>query len=93
LFGNTPTSSDCKIKIRKKLKKEKKFGLIIEFGCKIKEEIETHFNKYNSFAKIINQRKSIEKTNIGFDKNTSYLFMLLLRQRIKSWWIFILIKN
>jgi len=39
------SSSDSKIKIRKKLKKEKKFGLIIEFGGR--------FTAFSLFIQII----------------------------------------
>ena len=58
--------------------------LAIFISHRIKEEIENHFNKYNSFAKIIDNRKSIEGTNIGLDNTYELLIYAAIKTKNKE---------
>ena len=58
--------------------------LAIYISHRIKEEIENHFNKYNSYAKIIDNRKSIEGTNIGLDNTYELLIYAAIKTKNKE---------
>lgn len=58
--------------------------LAVFLTAKIKSEIEQHFQKYNSYEKIIDRRKEIEPKDIPINNKYELLIYAAIRTRNKS---------
>lgn len=58
--------------------------LAVFLAVKIKSEIEQHFQKYNSYEKIIDRRKEIEPKDFAIDNKYELLIYAAIRTRNKS---------